>query len=1551
MTKLQKTLKKLMVKKFFVEKRRRHKGMKTIKSCSKFLAVLLTVLIIVSILPMQTFATEYKDYKTLTTIDSESDEDLIIQNEVIEERTSNSKTYLLEDGTYCSLTTSEPIHTYSDGEWVDIDVVSESPKTIDEAICQLSGTPSAFSNTNVDDGLIVNGSDQPIYIYGLNYKNEHTDGIVNLSQTSIGLLRVNVDTKPLYNKTEVTVKADLRLSCNSLTDKKDISIKPMNKDWDINTLNYAKLVKESAQFPTLDYNSIDNSGRYVWDITSEYIKWESGTHPNYGLILSVDKRTTTVYSGVLSRQYRVIDDNDTGFTYHDIDMGRAGTVYINDYTNVPYLVRDEISLSGNIMPVSISRFINPSVENVSFGSGGCWNYQSKLSKTADTYIWDMFNGSSVRFQRAVPIETDSDNREKWVEYEYNAQGYTLWIDTNKSRDWDYSNNRIVDNSENIYTFTYYGYVSSIINGMNNNDKLTITYNGETINSITDGVGRKINFVYDTIDQYSVVSKIAAYNKSGSQIITTKPLEISFEYKIINNKIYLTKSIYNDNKIVEYIYDEIGRLIQIKNIDESILELTYAVKANDVGENISPIYAYRISQFTKKYPDEDGKYFIDFSVKIDSTHPYHREFTQINDSNIYNEKLQFNRSLDLLYMKDGLGNSFYADYDKSHNLISLVIPEPEEPNNIIINGDMEIPSTGTYPAMWESESDASNFETNYINPNTYEDAYVTFHNSTDKTLILSQNIIGLNGKKGDKYILSSWGLGESTVPHENHFWGLRVIAKNPNGEMVQIHQMAFDSSMWLEEQLRYTAFSLLFDTNEVNVQLVSDEQKGYVSFNDVCLYKAENAYVAAVDDVESETVCKCKDCEYPFCTCECETEENCNCISCNIKTTDTNDSHGNPLETVTTNGLTNLKSKNEYTTNGNYLSKYIDENNVATSYEYSLTNGLLQSKKLADNNAISYGYDAIGTLTSVSQDVTNVLTGNTVTMNTEYGYENDRIKSVTHNGFSYNYNYDIYGNVESITVGETELVSYKYNQDYYNNISEIKYANGDKIIYQYDNKDNITGIKFGGDNDWRYTYTYDEFNQLKSFTDNVSKRLTSYNKTIDGVKYTEVVETLGDNSQVIYGVTEEQNGEYVQSVFGKNYSISTKTNYDSATGNAVIEKFADTVVCGEDGTIENVCTKDAFERIVSDYMSMNTDSNNIHELQNVKLCLKNEYTYKNPSDTQTSRLVDTYTSSIYYESTVNGNKAILNELKLKYDYDSSGRISMISIPNPDDETSGYCPVNIYEYDEAGQLTVEANMYLGTVCAYTYDAGGNITSKSYFDNADYDESSKKIILGEPTDTITYEYDSVWKDKLVSYNGTAIEYDALGNPLKYNASVFGDSDENMNLEWTGRLLTAATKDDNTMRFEYSYDADGLRTEKIIYTGETVSEESVDENGNTIATERHIFVPLLKFEYIWSGNVPAGYRICIYEEVKDENGNVVLDDNGNAVMQTSDSQSIVMNIIYNENGEALGVNCQAKTDGEETSTTFLFIKDAQGNVASISALEGGYFFNFCYCFSIFWN
>lgn len=1514
--------------------------MKKRKWYTKFLAVFLVAITVIGILPMQTFATEYQNYKTLTTVDSDDDSELIIKEEIVEERTANSKTYLLEDGTYCSLTTTNPIHTYEDGEWNDIQTASEQPETINEAMDVLSLAQVIPTNASVDDGFVDYAPEDSIDIWGITQIDKMnftvTNGQFTFSKKSAGILKLNMSSNNLYNKTEITVNADIRLSCSNTERTGNIMLRPIYTEWTPDTLS-PTIMTRNANNPILDYNSVDSSGRYVWDITSEYIKWETGEIANNGLLLTIGTSTTTIYNGILRRQYRVIDDNDLGFTYHDVDMGRAGTLFINDYTNVPYLVRDELALDGNIMPVSVTRFINTGVENNSFGAGGRWNYESKLSKNSDTYIWDMFNGSSAHFQRAIPIETDEAGREKWVEYQYNAQGYTLWVDTTKSRDYDYSNNRIIDESGNIYTFNYYGFVNSVISGANENDVLTISYSGETINSIIDGVGRKYKFTYDTINNRSVVTKISVYTVDGDSEALN---EITFENEIINNKERLTKAIYADGKSVEYVYDSIGRLTGIKNIDGNLLELNYAVSASEIGQNISPVFAHRLSGYTKKCLDETGEYVTEYTVNINAENSYHRIFEQTNsqDTVVFSETLQFNRNLDLLYMTNSAGDCFYADYDDSHTLLSLVIPDYDNAN-LLLNSDMEETQWGLeIPEDWfPLSSDDEDFYRSPYRENT-TNKYVQFSSTMSKALVLEQDVAIANGHKGDKFVVSSWGLGEATIPKEDHFWGVRILAKNANGELVQIHQMAFDTSLWGVEQERFTAFSLPFDTSLITVQLVSNKQNKKLGFDDVHLYKAENAYVASVDNVENESACKCDSCEYAFCTCTCETEESCECVSCKIKATTTNDSHGNIAETKTTNGLTELVTKNEYTSNGNYLSKYIDENKVSTSYEYSLTNGLLLSKTLANGSKISYNYDAIGLLTSVSQDVTNVLTGDVVSMNTSYSYENDKIKSITHNGFSYTYDYDIYGNVKSVNVGDTKLVSYEYNDDYYNNINKITYANGEEIIYSYDNKDNVIGIKFKGDSEWRYTYTYDEYNQLKSFTDNISNRITTYNKTIDGIKYEEVVETIGEKSRIIYGITENNNGEYTQSVFGKDYSIKTETQYDSSTGNTLSKKTAGTVIFGEDGNIENVCTKDAFERITSDYMTMYTNSGNINEKTNTSLSLNNEYTYKNASDTQTTKLVETVTSTVYFES--ESSKEILRRVSLKYDYDDAGRITMISVENDSDGSKNYYPVHLYKYDEAGQITVEWNAFTGMAYAYAYDAGGNITVKKIYENPEFDETNNEFDLGEVTDTITYEYDSVWKDKLISYAGKAINYDALGNPLNYAATTFNNQESDMALEWDGRLLVSATAVDGSNRYEYKYDVNGLRTEKTLFENVRISEEQSD--GSIKTTD--VFVPKMKFEYIWSNETLSGYRITSYDIVTDDNGNNVLDDEGNIVIEVNNDNTFIVNMLYNEDGEALGVNCHSELEGVNKSLTFLFVKDAQGNVVSISALEGGYFFNLSY-------
>ena len=78
------------------------------------------------------------------------------------------------------------------------------------------------------------------------------------------------------------------------------------------------------------------------------------------------------------------------------------------------------------------------------------------------------------------------------------------------------------------------------------------------------------------------------------------------------------------------------------------------------------------------------------------------------------------------------------------------------------------------------------------------------------------------------------------------------------------------------------------------------------------------------------------------------------------------------------------------------------------------------------------------------------------------------------------------------------------------------------------------------------------------------------------------------------------------------------------------------------------------------------------------------------------------------------------------------------------------------------------------------------------------------GQTGETVTYSYgDSEWKDLLTAYNGQAITYDEIGNPLRYkNGFTF---------TWQNgrRLATAAA---NGKALSFAYNESGIRTQKTV-------------------------------------------------------------------------------------------------------------------------------------------
>lgn len=72
-----------------------------------------------------------------------------------------------------------------------------------------------------------------------------------------------------------------------------------------------------------------------------------------------------------------------------------------------------------------------------------------------------------------------------------------------------------------------------------------------------------------------------------------------------------------------------------------------------------------------------------------------------------------------------------------------------------------------------------------------------------------------------------------------------------------------------------------------------------------------------------------------------------------------------------------------------------------------------------------------------------------------------------------------------------------------------------------------------------------------------------------------------------------------------------------------------------------------------------------------------------------------------------------------------------------------------------------------------------------------------------TVTHAYgDSNWKDKLTAYNGKAITYDVIGNPL---------SDGAWSYQWeAGCQLKSMNAEGTSASFQYNHN--GLRTQKVV-------------------------------------------------------------------------------------------------------------------------------------------
>ena len=180
---------------------------------------------------------------------------------------------------------------------------------------------------------------------------------------------------------------------------------------------------------------------------------------------------------------------------------------------------------------------------------------------------------------------------------------------------------------------------------------------------------------------------------------------------------------------------------------------------------------------------------------------------------------------------------------------------------------------------------------------------------------------------------------------------------------------------------------------------------------------------------------------------------------------------------------------------------------------------------------------------------------------------------------------------------------------------------------------------------------------------------------------------------------------------------------------------------------------------------------------------------------------TFDTTYQYTPGANGSTTTkVSEVKngtetVKYTYDQNGNIKNVTTSINNNGTITNKAIGC-QYNELNELMRENNQILNKTITYSYDIGGNILSRSEYN---YTEGA----LGTATSTINYDYgDANWRDKLTSYNGDPIDYDDIGNPVKYKNDTY---------TWEfGRQLAGINGTGKAIA--YKYNDSGIRTEKTV-------------------------------------------------------------------------------------------------------------------------------------------
>lgn len=1487
-----------------------------------------------------------------------------IVGEVESKRDQHIKVYELADGSFYEVISNEPLHKNIDGQWEEPTNNMDMPESVEEVASYCNELVESISEEQNDSGvstfsLIVDEENShPLidtYVIGSSGAVVTTDQV---NKTNRLFVRIPDSLVSYSNTNQITLNQSLNVefTVNKTGGTGLMYAYGILEDWEINDaqqLTAYRLNEESEiySYSSVGPNSIKRQENVTdnfafiksdtigcLDITELCVKWSKKLLDNNGIIIIPDDASrATIGNCYLTRRYLIVDAYDTDFTYHSIDMGKAGQVLVNDFTNTITIQRNEMYYPTGKMPINLYRYFDFSktyVDANPAGVGSHWNYESPIKAEASERIaWSAFDGRTIRFKPSA------EGSNEW--HDENGEGYTLNISATNITGENYDGVTIISPDGLTYTFGTAGKIKRIDNisnfiKVNYHDEATQDY----ITSIENNSGYRYYFEYSNdynLDgepdsdkfalNYIYYQKKTDDNQYSTISIDGVDVVMTYTYTLLpDGNIALSEVTYPydsetpevDRLTVEYLYDN-GRLVGIIDIDKRKLEINYTGKVPDYTnnsdtkidvDNYPSVFSLKEYVFNKAYIDgmpEEEKYLQNSLLDIERHLTYQRTFTDMQNNT---ETIHYNQELNLLYYTNDNGDSYYVEYATSDDgqYVSQIL-SPEKIENNLINGDFE-KDESVFENEWYTDAYSSleiiggNLDGNGTEYGTIEGS-IGFERYANK-------FAKIDGTAGDIIAVGCHARATSAVPTDAHFFGVEIYGAVDWGDNdlesteELLYRLAFDPTMDNEVQYRMGAFKLTDSFEYIEFRFVYSYQNGLAEFDNALAYNASEDNVTFFDPPAPDN-----------------------------NTSDESSSSSNENDNFNTNdvlsdGVNQMGTLYDYSAETNYLTELTDSNDVTTNFSYNQFTGFLSEKHVDmgdDSTDIidKYSYNALGALTEVSRVVGYTKNANNedteIYNTTRYEYEYGKISSVVHNNMTYQFNYNSYGELEGIVVStagndDIPLISHGSTTNENVTLNTITYSNGYVLEYTYDDG-KITSISErstpSSDLNLLYSYEYDDVSgDLETIKDYVSCRIIKY--SVDSFEVHELVKNDGNESEgdLLYSKSID-NGAEVYNVFSVGYTKTPNNSTYNNESKITTYSSSTTTNIGNPVKFDSYSAYDYFGRIKNSSVIVSEQDVQNNEDYTIKHSIENESTYLNNADgTLTTNLLGSYSSTI--RSGPVGSGTVLNEFTSEYSYDKAGRITHIYYKQNDNNRD---LKYYYEYDVAGQLVKEADFIKMTYTEYTYNNFGNVTEKKIYSGTNcfkYENDTIVVTSDEPFKTIEFEYDENYSDVLAKYkvNGVPkyITPDLYGNPNKYHR-IDGNTVQTYHLEWEGNQLHTVRPADDDSLYEYKYDDEGRRTQKILYS-----------DYNPIEPETKTVDMIM--DYVWDNNKLMGYRIDFPSDTS-----VIID----------------AAILYDELDEPIGLRfcINGLTNGENdpdlsNEDIFWFIKDGQGNVVAIYSEKSNY-------------